>query len=386
MLHAAVSKRINIHNLSSEVLELYSLAGQLFDKVIGTNEALISAMSSFHEAFVEWVETPTRCIYQITPNWTLGVETIEDDEFVTQYIIRPCRMMPSSIDALITAYGLGLPTSRSFNFFDLVEALSGIRQYKYRLSDFASISTAALVTQSVTASSYMDDLRLDAPTLTNFTWADSTALFCIAKFTGSTTLQIECPSIFSHAHVDGTILSFVTNLGNTPMPAAKIPKSTCTLSISDRATALYNIGNLSESAFKMSSRMYITLGRDHGLVANDYVILRIDGKFTVTKCGIRQLVNYTGYREGRNIGFWNMAFGELVPTANTLECTTVLANTLNRAYAEIYKRFIQPYNPNGHISFPLSGTIYEPSKLADVVSESSGRDWTDVRSQGHRCR
>lgn len=81
-------------------------------------------------------------------------------------------------------------------------------------------------------------------------------------------------------------------------------------------------------------------------------------------------MNFTGYKEGKNIGFWNMSFGELVPTANTVECSSVLANTLNRAYTEIYERFMYPYNPSGHVSYPLSGTIYEPAKLAEVLFKS----------------
>lgn len=198
MLREATAKRVNIHNLSSEVLELYSLAGQLFDRVIGTNEALLAAMSAFHEAFVEWVETPTRCVLQITPNWEQGVESIEDDEFVNQYTYYQA-LSNQGRDALLTAYGSGIPSCKDFDFFDLIEAISGIRQYKYRLSDFASISTAALVTQSVTNDAYIHDLRQDVPTLTNFTRADSTSLYCVAKYAGSTTLQMECPSILVEA-------------------------------------------------------------------------------------------------------------------------------------------------------------------------------------------
>lgn len=367
MLRNVISKRANLHNLSSEILEVLSLGSQVFGVSIGDYGTLVATMNTFHGAFLEWVETPTRCIEQMTPNWALGVETIDDDEFVSEYVIRPCRMMTDSFDNLVSAYMLGLPSTRLFSFYDFIEAVTSTRQFKYRLSDFAFMSPLALMIQGVDDDNYIHNLTQPTPTIPNFTWADESAVYCIARYVNGNIIRLECPTIFSHAHVNSASLSFVNNFSGIHMDASRLPKGKSNLSVSERAVLQYTIGTQCEHAFKMSSRMCINLPDGHGLTANNYIILRIGGKFTVTRCGVTQLVNFTSYSSPSNIGFWNMGFGDLVPTATTIECSSTLHNTLNRAYNEVYARHINMHQSNAHTIYPLSGTIYEPAKLAETL-------------------
>lgn len=366
MLGDALASRFSINTDHSARQRIFNVASLLFNESIADNRSLRVAGENFHRQFLDWVEGAGR----FQSHMTRG-----GDSFIDKYITRPCANCTQDISDLFVLYSHTLHDMHRLDFIDVADIITSRRAFENRVDSFLTVSPLSLATTLAYGEANVDPLSALMSGSASGICADNDSVYFTTMWNPtSTSIEMKVPALFRHVHVNRGNVSLVNICDGRYISNSTIPTAAATLYSGDDPMRRYLIGHRIEHLIRLSSDLRIEFAQTASIIAAanaaatnppplTRIILRISGEFTLSRCGLSSMLSLSSYQVGRNLGMWNAELGSTILLSGSGGCMTNTYNILNRAYSQVYTKFMNQHVEDASDSYPLSGDVYEFSKL-----------------------